>query len=158
MTRALEKERRKHELAKKALELSCRTTQQMHAVWDDIMTNPLVIPNYMHANEADVPAHEEKDELLHQELHREAEQSQGALDQPTEEEAEAEEEEEDHEELELQDHHDPHDPSNPPHDPPNPPNSTNLSTNNQTDNNCTNNDTNPTSSENQTNPTNTHVQ
>ena len=53
MREALHKERREHELTKKALELSRRTTQQMYAVWNDLMTNPLVISNYKPANEAE---------------------------------------------------------------------------------------------------------
>lgn len=98
MTRALETERREHELTRKALEISRWITQQMHAIWDDIMTNSLVIPNYMHASEGEVQAHAETEELLHQEFQREAKPSQGDDVQPLEDEAEedADEEEKDH--------------------------------------------------------------
>ena len=54
MQEALQKERWERELMKRAQELSQRTTQQMHVVWNDVMTNPLVIPNYQHANDIEV--------------------------------------------------------------------------------------------------------
>ena len=66
MQEALHKEQREHELTIKSLELSRRTTQQMHALWNDVMTNPLVIPNYEHADDAE-------DEQLHKELRQERE-------------------------------------------------------------------------------------
>lgn len=126
----------------------------MHAVWDDIMTNPLVIPNYMHANEADVLAGEDNDELLRQELQTEMEQNREVL-MPPENAAEEDDkdEEEDCEELDLPAPHDPRDPPNPPNDPSNPPGATNPSNNTNTDSNPNTNPNNNT----QTNTTNQQV-
>lgn len=132
MTRALQKEHREHELTKKALELSRRTTEQMHAVWDDVMSNPLVIPNYMYAHDADVHAQEDEDEDPRQEVEPEAERGTlMPLANATEEE-EDNEEEEDREELDQPAPHDPRDPPNPPNDPFNPPATTNTSHNTDT--------------------------
>ena len=75
MQEALQKERREHELTKKALELSRRTTQQMHAVWNDIMTNLIVILNYKPVNEVEPQPDTgaDEDEQLQEELRQERE-------------------------------------------------------------------------------------
>ena len=113
----------------------------MYVVWDDIMTNPLVIPNYMHASEADVLAHEENDNHLRQELRTtgaEPSHRDVVMPQVNEAEDDDEEEEEDCKELDRPTFHDPRDPPNPPNDPSNPPSSTNPSIDIHTDTNPTN--------------------
>ena len=93
----------------------------MYAFWDDVMANPLVIPNYEHANDADVqPPHAlEEDELLQVELRAERESQQVA--EPKEQEAN-EDPEDVAEAKNHEDNEDDEDPSNPsnPFDPSNP--------------------------------------
>ena len=151
LTDALTKERLEHNLTRRALELSRRTSQQMHAIWDEVMTNPLVIPDYMRADDADADVHNQEaaDPLLQPAL------TTGTQDPGEEDQEDLDEDpEEDQEELNFPDHHDPHDPSNPPHDPPNAPSPNNRSTdqppNTSTNTNPNNSNTDPTD----TNPTN----
>ena len=70
---APQQERKEHELTKKALELFCRTTQQFHIVWNEVMANPLVIPNYRPESEAEpqLKIGVDEDERLHEELRQE---------------------------------------------------------------------------------------
>ena len=49
----------------------------MHAVWNDVMTNPLVIPNYEHADDAEQPTTGANEyEQLQEDLRQENESQQ----------------------------------------------------------------------------------